>query len=214
MLNKNLVKSEYIKPYYTLGKYTQKTKSIWFVFHGFGQLGVYFAKNFEDCVNDETYFIFPQGPSKFYVGFDFNRVGASWLTKNEVEDEIENVFGYLESILERENIDLNKVKINGFGFSQGVSVLVRWFAKKQFETEKLILWAGQTPKTFVDYEKFPLPKKIYFVAGNQDPLQEYMNLEDELGFIEKNLNTKPELISYEGGHKVDREIILELINRD
>ena len=211
MLNKNSVKSEFTKPYYTLGKYSEETENIWFIFHGYGQLAEYFAKNFEDLSSNKTYFIFPQAPSKCYIDNDFNKVGASWLTKNEIEEEIENNFNYLNGILALEKIDLSKVKINGFGFSQGVSMLVRWFASKKIMVEKMILWAGKSPTTFLDDKNILSPKKLYFVMGNNDPLKEYLNLEEELPRLEKQFSVKVNFIEYEGAHKVNKEIVKHLL---
>ncbi len=212
MINKHFVKSEYVKPYYTLGEYSDQTKNIWFVFHGYGQLSEFFSKNFEGLASNDTFIIIPQAPSKFYNGFGFDKVGSSWLTKNELEEETQNNLNYLESIVQREAINLKQVKINGFGFSQGVSMLVRWLAYKSLSLDKLVLWAGQFPKKYINLENLQSPKMLYFVIGNNDPLKEQFNLKEEIAFVEEKLQTNVNYIEYEGGHKVDKEIISNLFN--
>ncbi len=210
MINKQLVEFKNTKPYYALGNYSAETEEVWFIFHGYGQLGEYFAKNFEDLANNKTYIIIPQAPSKFYNGFNFDRVGASWLTKNELEEEIQNNFNYLESVLQRENINLNKVKINGFAFSQGVSMLVRWFAHKNFKINKMVLWAGLFPKNLVNYDNIKPPKKLCLVMGEKDPLKEQFNFVEEFNYVKEKIKTDITYIEYEGGHKVDKKIIDQL----
>jgi len=43
--------------YFQLGKISEQTKTIWFVFHGYGMLSQYFIKKFKNLENNQTYIL-------------------------------------------------------------------------------------------------------------------------------------------------------------
>ncbi|MGB3152211.1 MAG: esterase, partial [Maribacter sp.] len=126
--------------YETLNELTGKTKNIWIVFHGIGYLSRYFLKYFDELPREENYIIAPQAPSKYYLKNEYKYVGASWLTKENTDQEIKNVLSYMDALLEAEQISENSNLIV-FGFSQGVSIALRWLAKTKLNCSKLILYA-------------------------------------------------------------------------
>ncbi|MBT8282395.1 MAG: esterase, partial [Muriicola sp.] len=129
------------KPYTTANEFQPKTKYVWVVFHGMGYLSKYFLRYFKDLDPEQHYFIAPQAPSKYYMNGEFKHVGASWLTKEDTELEIDNIMAYLDAILEQEGIP-DHVKLVVFGYSQGVSIAMRWVARKKIACDHLILYAG------------------------------------------------------------------------
>ena len=131
--------------YETLNQLTDKTKNVWVVFHGIGYLSRYFLRYFDELPEEENYVIAPQAPSKYYLKNDYKYVGASWLTKENTGQEIQNIFSYLAAILEKEKISTN-TNVIVFGFSQGVSIATRWLAKTKQSCSKLILYAGGIPE--------------------------------------------------------------------
>src|SRR4051812_32598822 len=86
-------------PYFIEGTLTESIQEIWIVFHGYGQLSRYFIRHFEALVNDHTAVIAPQGLSKYYIDSKHDRVGASWMTKEDRETDIKNQFIYLDAVL-------------------------------------------------------------------------------------------------------------------
>ena len=88
--------------YSTLNKHTSKTKNVWLVFHGIGYLSRYFLKYFKDLNPEENYIIAPQAQSKYYLNNKYTHVGASWLTKENTEEEFENVLNYLKEVFKAE----------------------------------------------------------------------------------------------------------------
>ena len=124
-----------------------------------------------------------------------------------------NVTTYLDAVFAAENIPQNCNFII-FAFSQGVSIATRWLAHKQLKCNQLILYAGGIPNElkpihfrFLEENK----TKIKVIVGNQD---EYLN-EERIKFeVEKmkNLfNNKAELLTFEGGHEVKKELINNLV---
>tara|TARA_R110002050_G_scaffold16019_2_gene48978 strand:- start:72522 stop:73166 length:645 start_codon:yes stop_codon:yes gene_type:complete len=199
--------------YETLNTLTQSTKNVWLVFHGIGYLSRYFLKYFNELNSDENYIIAPQAPSKYYLNNSYKHVGASWLTKENTTLEINNVTTYLDAVFAAENIP-QKCNFIIFAFSQGVSIATRWLAHKQLKFNQLILYAGGIPNELkpTDFRFLnDSNTKIKVIVGNQD---EYLN-EERIKFeVEKmkNLfNNKAELLTFEGGHEVKKELINNLV---
>ena len=112
--------------YSTLNTITNKNQNTWFACHGLGQLSHYFLNNFSNISKKHNYIIAPQAPSKFYQSTKTKRVGACWLTKENTQLEQENILRYFNEILNQEK----PVTPNIFmGFSQGVSVMLRWLLR-------------------------------------------------------------------------------------
>ena len=84
--------------YQTLNTFTQKTEVIWMVCHGLGHLTKYFLNHFEKLDPEKHYIIAPQAPSKYYQDKRYKYVGASWLTRENTDIEIENVLNYLDQV--------------------------------------------------------------------------------------------------------------------
>ncbi|WP_261990367.1 hypothetical protein [Hymenobacter sp. BT188] len=54
--------------YYQLGELTERTRHIWFVCHGYGQLAAYFIRHFAVLTEaNDTVIIAPEGLSRFYL---------------------------------------------------------------------------------------------------------------------------------------------------
>jgi len=199
--------------YETLNSYSDKTKNVWLVFHGIGYLSRFFLKYFNELDTDENYIIAPQAPSKYYLNNKYVHVGASWLTKENTLLETENLIQYIDNVLAAENIK-NTANFIIFGFSQGVSIATRYLAHKKLSCNLLVLYAGSIPNelkpahfTFLEENN----TKVKVVIGTED---EYIN-EDKMKTESKKINSlfksKAEVITFDGGHVVKKEIINALI---
>jgi len=200
--------------YTTLNTFTQKTKNVWFVCHGIGYLSKFFLRYFENLNTDENYIIAPQAQSKYYLGSSYRHVGASWLTKENTLKEIENVMRYFDTVLEAEKI-LPSVNFIALGYSQGVSVITRYMAKRKLKCNQLVLLSGGIPKELnTDDFKFLEGKtKVSLVYGNQD---EYLNKEkmvsEEKRFYEL-FGDAASITVFDGRHEVKKEVINKIISR-
>ena len=195
--------------YETLNDYTDKTKNVWLVFHGIGYLSRYFLKYFKDLNPDENYIIAPQAPSKYYLNGKYVHVGASWLTKENTVQEIQNINEYIDAVLEAEAISKNQNLIV-FGFSQGVSIALRYTAINKLKCKLLVLYAGGIPNEFKADDFTFIEKqntKVKIIIGNQDAYLNEERMQTETKKISKLFNNKAELLIFEGGHEVKKEII-------
>lgn len=200
--------------YLTHNQLTDKTKNVWLVFHGIGYLSRYFVKYFNQLDPEENYIIVPQAPSKYYLKNEYKYVGASWLTKENTSTEIKNVLNYIDAVLEAENLPQD-INLMLFGFSQGVSVAMRWWANEKVQCKQVVLYAGGIPNElkkedfdFVDYDT----TKVKLIYGDSDEYLTPERLQVEKQKIETLFQGNAKIISFKGGHEVKPEIINGLMN--
>ncbi len=199
--------------YSTLNELTEKTKYIWLVFHGIGYLSRYFVKHFNQLNPELHYIIAPQAPSKYYLKNEYKYVGASWLTKENTAFEMQNVLNYLDQVYSSEKIS-SQHKLVVFGFSQGVSVALRWASYKKIHMSNLVLYAGgiptelkQTDFGYIDFEK----TKVVAIYGQNDQYLNSERLIREKERLETLFPENHELITFDGGHEIKPEIIKDII---
>ena len=140
-------------PYDLVNPLTDDTKRVWICIHGLGFLSRYFARLFKTLDPGKNHLVVPQAPSKFYLRGalgDFTHVGASWLTREDTVNELPNVLNYLDGILANEAHKWKGKEIVLLGFSQGVSIATRWWAHRNVNIDRLVLWAGRIPEELVD----------------------------------------------------------------
>jgi predicted esterase len=204
--------------YYKLGEIAPQTKKVWFVIHGYGQLAQYFIKKFSALENPETCVIAPEGLSRFYLEdvtkrsqSGNNKVGATWMTRENRLMDIENYLTYLNSIFRKEIPNSFSGQITLFGFSQGGATVSRWALDGKVSYDRLILWAGIFPND-MDFEKGTSlfkDKEIIEVFGDQDPFLTNSRL-IEMKELNKKLSLEPTLIEFKGGHEIDQQTLLQL----
>ena len=213
MFNKHSISFEFSSSYITYNKLTDNTENIWIVFHGYGQLSKYFIRRFDVLDGDKNYIIAPQGLSKFYVDEDYKNVGASWLTKEDRGSDLLNQQKYLIKLMDelKLKIDFSKIKVNLFGFSQGVSALTRLLMNYNMKVNNIIIWAGWVPDEFFNINKDVLKDtNLFFVVGNKD---KYYNNPIIKGYLKKFkniLNKEIDYFVFDGGHIVDRKVLKKI----
>lgn len=198
--------------YSTLNTLSNKTKTVWFVCHGMGYLSRYFLNYFNGLNPEENYIIAPQAKSKYYIAPKYKHVGGSWLTKENTIKETENIMQYFDAVLEAEQLpkDINLIVL---GYSQGVSVAMRYVARRQLHCNQLVLMSGGIPKelTTKDFDFLNGKTKVSLIYGTQD---EYMNKErmtHEKQRVHELFGNDVTIIPFEGKHEVNVEVINNLV---
>ena len=196
--------------YSTKNKLTSATKNVWFCCHGLGFLSRYFIQYFNGLDAEENYIIAPQAPSKYYQKSDFKHVGASWLTREETQQETENVLNYLDSVLATEEIPNDK-RLILLGYSQGVSVVTRWMASRKLACDTLVIHSGGIPKELQpqDFE-FLQHTKVELWYGTQDEYLTEKRIAEETKRAKEMFGDRLEIIPFEGKHVDNRDLINEL----
>ncbi|WP_040249412.1 alpha/beta hydrolase [Psychroserpens mesophilus] len=196
--------------YSTLNKLTNTTKNIWFVCHGMGYLSRYFIQYFKGLSSDENYIIAPQAQSKYYQAPNFKHVGASWLTKENTLVETENIMTYFDAVFENESIPKDKNLII-LGYSQGVSVAMRYIAKRKLQCSQLVIHSGGIPKELMPNDFNFLNAKVTLIYGTEDEFLDEERIIYETkrakSLFGKNLKIKP----FDGNHNVNVKLIETLV---
>lgn len=196
--------------YSTLNSLKSTTENVWFVCHGMGYLSRYFLKYFQILDADKNYILAPQAPSKYYLGPEFKHVGASWLTKENTVLETENIMAYFDAIFEAESIPHDK-KLIVLGYSQGVSVAMRYMAKRNIQAEVLVIHSGGIPNelTKADFSYFEGKAKLIY--GTDDEYLNATRIKNETEKAETLFGNKLEINAFEGKHEVNVELIKKLV---
>ncbi len=197
-------------PYFTLNALTENTDYIWMVAHGYGQLAQYFIRKFDQLDPERHFIIAPQGLSKFYLEGELSgRVGASWMTKEDRLTEIDNQHRMIEAIWRKEVPDRKDRKLIFFGFSQGAATIVRYLASTREVPHALVLWAGSFPHdvTADNLAHLPAEMPVKYFTGKSDPFLNEEVYARQLQLVKDVMGRKPEVVVFDGGHTVIRELL-------
>ena len=197
--------------YFTLGELNENTETVWFVIHGYGQLAEYFIKKFKVLDDGKNFIIAPEALSRFYLK-DFNgRVGATWMTRENRENEITDYINYLnllyDTVLPKNKS--NNLRINILGFSQGTATVARWCMNEHIHYDRLILWAGYFGNGIQDVinpEKIA-DKEVILCYGKQDEFLVRIDIEQ----YEKDIRAvipHIQVHTFEGGHTIEEADLL------
>ncbi|MDB5241818.1 MAG: phospholipase [Spirosoma sp.] len=201
--------------YYTIGKLTENTTHIWFCLHGFGQLASYFSRKFTGLDDGKTLVVIPEGLSRLYLNGQYERVGASWITREDKQYEINDFVGYLNTLYDtilngRKAADFH---ITILGFSQGAATACRWLNAGSINVNRLILWAGFFSNGIGDVIN---PQKLatvemHYVYGSQDEF--FTMIGDVDTYKARLLADVPNLriTAFEGGHRVEPDVLKQLV---
>jgi predicted esterase len=204
--------------YFKLGEINEQTSQIWFVLHGYGQLAEFFIRKFKSLEGRNCCVIAPEGLSRFYhseiqeTGRRANdKIGASWMTKENRLSDIENYIEYLNAVYRKEIPATLSAKVTILGFSQGAATASRWVTNDEVAFDRLILWAGAFPPDidFTKGKEVLKSKKIFEVYGTEDL---FINEErmKELQRLNEQLEIKPVMIQFQGKHEIDEPTLLSL----
>lgn len=198
--------------FYTLGKPSGLTRRFWIVCHGYGQLAKTFIRRFDVLDKEKDFVLAPEGLSRFYWGGFMGNVVASWMTREDRLDEIDDYCNYLQNLYDLYFPQLpHDVQIILLGFSQGCATQCRWVVEKSPWFHHLVLWAGMLPDDvqFATRKEYLSSKKLHFVYGKQDEFLTEERLEWQQNFArEQGLDFN--IFSFEGGHEVDREALRDV----
>lgn len=204
--------------YYTIGQLTDQTRNVWFCLHGFGQLAQYFSRKFTNLDDGQTLIVVPEGLSRMYLDATYQRIGASWMSREDRDHEISDYVLYLNAlydlIMDGRQPDKAGLHITVFGFSQGAATACRWLGNRHVRANRLIMWAGYFPQGIADLiDPATLSEtETHYVYGRQD---EYISTIADINSYQDRLQTDlPNLriSAFDGGHRVDPEVLKGLLS--
>jgi len=193
---------------FTYGTLTEKTKLVWIVAHGYGFLAEYFIKKFEELNAEENYVIVPEALNRFYVKDLSGRVGASWMTTEDRDNEINDYILYLENVYETLILQTG-AKVVALGFSQGAATMARWVLKTNKRLNRIVFWGGSIPNDCLnDIEKLN-SLHPYLLVGDADQFISKEKAEEIMKGLD-NVGLTFSHIFYKGGHAILTEPLLQL----
>jgi predicted esterase len=199
--------------YFVLGDAGPAIRHVWFICHGYGHLGNYFLKQFEPFQNEAVLFVSCEGLHRFYTNGFSGRVGASWMTKEDREDDIADYIVYLNQVYAEVMQGLDPVvQVTAFGFSQGTATVSRWVGAGSLKITRLVLWAGAFPNDVdlkLHKERFNQMSTI-LVAGTLD---EFIK-ETDVHSLKERLDAEGihyEMKRFEGKHELYAPILEALL---
>ena len=211
--------------YVVLGPEDGPVREVWVACHGYGQLAAYFARHFRAVERPGRLIVVPEGLNRFYLdggdGGRYERVAASWMTRDDRETDIADTNRYLDDVLvaacTRADADVGTIPLVGFGFSQGTATVARWLAmsplvrQRAERVRQLILWGGGLPHDLdLGAERAWLTAAdLTLVAGDRDGLATPARvLEQERRMTEAGIAHR--VISFAGEHRLNDRVLRDL----
>jgi len=189
----------------------ERAEVVWFVGHGYGQLGDRLIRKFDHFVDRGHAVISVEGLNRFYWQGVSGTPAATWMTSRFRLDEIRDNNAYLSQTYQLINPE---AKIVLLGFSQGGTTFWRWIHEMKPDFHTFINYAGWMPE---DIELASLKshlknKNLVFTYGSRD---EYLTAERIKAFEEiATLSTLDVNIHRTNGeHRVDREVLKTLFKQ-
>jgi predicted esterase len=194
-------------------------RELWIALHGYGQLAGRFLRHFAALADGTRLIVAPEALSRFYLdraGWGAGagaRVGATWMTREDREAEIEDHIHYLDDLADHilDSMPGPPPSVHVVGFSQGVATATRWLARGRTRAEHLIVWAGRIPAdVFPLHADHPLQQvRLDIVSGDSDEYATDTVLAEQRALVEGAALTA-EWHHFAGGHTIDRATLLAI----
>lgn len=204
--------------YYTMGGGGDRVEEAWFVLHGYRQAARRFARRFEVLDTPERIVVVPEALSRFYVDRSpgrhgpEHRVGASWMTREDRENEIADYVAYLEALAGEVAKDAPAIRCRVvLGFSQGAHTASRWVVLGRSGAQELVLWgAGLATDLPPDTLGAGLEgSRVTFVRGAEDRFRDRREEEAQDALLEE-LGVPFRVLVHPGGHEIAPGPLLDI----
>lgn len=202
----------------TLGAAPRTAARCWVALHGYGQLGANFAAEFAGIADDTRAIVAPEALQRFYddrggVGHRDAAIGASWMTREAREDDVADNLAYLRRVDAEVLAPRETRRLTVLGFSQGVATAVRWVATGEPAPWRLVLWAGSIHQD-IDLTT-PAFQQVHVVAvsGARDKIVTESAVARDAERLAA-AGVQVDLLQFDGGHRLDRDLLRVLAAAD
>lgn len=202
--------------YFALGPEDGSATELWIGLHGYAQLASRFVRWLSPLDDGHTLIAAPEALSRFYLetrldGRHGKAIGATWLTREDREADLQDHLRYLDRLLETLlSASAPRVRVTVLGFSQGAALAARWVAEGRVCPDKLVLW-GSPPPADVKPEQLA-GRSVHLVAGDRDA---YIpgELIENVGMALTAAGAVVTVTRFPGGHEVPEASLLSLAGR-
>lgn len=178
--------------------------------HGYGQLAPDFLRRFLPLDDGSRLLVAPEGLHRYYTDRKSRTVGASWMTAEDRQIDMEDYVRYLERLHVHVAgaADAREADVVALGFSQGVHTLCRWLAFGEARIDRAVLWGSHVPPDLdLSLHGSRLARaRLLLVAGERDPhfdASALASVEDRLRCHGVPFRTR----RFPGGHEVDPGVL-------
>jgi predicted esterase len=184
---------------YTAGG--EQATEAWVVVHGYGQLAARFLRSVAVLAAPARLVVAPEGLSRFYLDAGAGKVGASWMTREDRQQEIAEYLAYLDQVRSRL---VPPVPVTVLGFSQGVATAARWAVQTAPAPARLVAWGSLLP------EEIPaarlLPMRVTYVVGEQEAWAPPEAVEAQAAGLGR-AGVRVDVVRFDGGHEIRPEVL-------
>jgi predicted esterase len=197
--------------YFSLGD-APTAEHVWIALHGYGQLASAFLGYLATLNTGSRLIVAPEALSRFYHDQGRGPIGASWMTREDREQEITDYVRYLDQVYaEVRARSSSRARFYLLGFSQGVATAGRWLERGASRHDAYCFWAGTLPPEM--NLEMPHPglagRRIALAAGHRDEYlpQDWLTTESRrLSAAAAEVRTFP----FHGGHRLDRTVLAQV----
>lgn len=170
-----------------------------------------FLEKFQLLFRNDIFFIAPEALNRFYLETRSDKVGATWMTKEDRLNEIKDYIAYLDDLYEYHEFEKYGVTVNVLGFSQGASTSTRWVNATQFRVDNCIVYAGEVaPELLPLHENSGLRRsRNFFICGTRDEFFTSNWLEGAKAVYGE---LKFSYTFFEGGHEINSAILAQFFD--
>lgn len=200
-----------------LGELSPAVRDLWIVCHGFAQLAREFIAEFNGIATSGRVIVAPEALSRFYKGPGAvhgpdTPVGATWMTREDRDHEIEDYIGYLDTLAAHlRSTVAPDARLTVLGYSQGAATVSRWVTMGTVAVDRVILWGGLLPPEFkTDNSVARLAsQRLLLVVGDSDKFfSEAMVLSERQRLLDMGIQAQ--IIRFRGGHALDPDTLRSL----
>lgn len=206
--------------YSVMGSLAASLTEVWIVCHGHGQLASRFLTRFIPIEREDRLFIAPEALSRYYLTppqggphAPNTPVGATWMTSEDREHEIEDYVRYLDLLHDEifSIVPRKAVRLWVVGFSQGTATVARWVARGKVDPDRVVLWAGLLPPELTAHDASKLSRRapLTVVLGRRDDFAKPDLIAAQEARL-KELGVPHEIIRFEGGHEIVADALWSL----
>jgi predicted esterase len=202
--------------YHTIGEPGPETQDVWFVCHGYGQLAADFIRDFEPIAAPDRVIVAPEALSRYYLSTEpgvhaaESKVGATWMTREDRESEIADYVAYLDALYDEifARASRGRASVTVLGFSQGGATANRWLTRGRARADRLIMW-GALLASDADLNQaatFFRDVQLSIVYGKRDQFADEGMIANYESLL-RSKNVPYQVVTFEGGHRMDRDTL-------
>lgn len=200
--------------YYILGEPSNDVDDVWFVCHGYGQLASDFIKEFECIAQPRRVIVAPEALSRYYISTEGkfhgpdSQIGATWMTREDREVEIADYVRYLDDLYAEIMKSVGESRVTVVGFSQGGATANRWLTRGSSRADRLVMWGAllATDSDLNHAATFFRSVELTLVYGTRDQFADEGMIAKYRSVLDSH-SIQYKVVTFDGGHRMDRETL-------